>query len=751
MSQHRCVDADIGVLTAMTQQMIEQHDGHHRLGNRCGANADTRVVPAFGNDVGRIAIGIDRAPRRGDAGGWLERQMRNDRLAGGNAAENAARLIGQETQWGHLVAVLGAALCNAVETGTDLHALDRIDAHQRVCQLGVQTIKDRLAEAGHHAFCDHGDFRTDRVLITSQLVHVGFQLRHLVRVGAEKRVVFYRIPGLERDLDRAQLAHVAANDDALGCQVFLGNRPRCHAHGGFPCRTAAAAAVIANTVLVVVGVIGMSRTEQVLDSRIILGLLVCVADQQAYGGTCGFTLEDAGEDLDLIGLLTLRGMTAGAWLAPVQITLQVLQVQLQPRRAAVDDSDQRRAVAFAGGGDSEQLAESVAGHAGAPKNQPKNQIVKPSAPVYAGSRFSSSSNLLSRRASKRDSPHDGLAMLSGNSLLRVPNALRLLALPITLTLSLIAGTASAAAPSVVQRPITVDTENGKLYGTLLMPRSDKPVPVVLIIAGSGPTDRDGNNPEGGRNDSMKRLAVVLAKNNIASVRYDKRGVAASKAVTPDERNLSVERYVADVQLWARALKANPRLGQLILLGHSEGALVATLAAEKVGAAALISVAGTGRPVDQVLREQFQERLPPDLLQRSNQLLDELKAGKTDDNVPAELEVVFRPSVQPYLISLFRQDPAAAFAAVHIPALIVQGRNDIQVGVGDALLLQKARPDAELALIDGMNHVLRIVPDDLQQQLLSYRNPTQPLASEVTKRILAFIKALPQPGKKSDVR
>ncbi|MDU8633705.1 alpha/beta hydrolase family protein, partial [Pseudomonas syringae] len=125
-------------------------------------------------------------------------------------------------------------------------------------------------------------------------------------------------------------------------------------------------------------------------------------------------------------------------------------------------------------------------------------------------------------------------MLSGNSLLRVPNALRLLALPVTLIpvllLSLIAGTASAAAPSVVQRPISVDTENGKLYGTLLLPRSDKPVPVVLIIAGSGPTDRNGNNPEGGRNDSMKRLAVILASNNIASVRYDKRGVAASKAV-----------------------------------------------------------------------------------------------------------------------------------------------------------------------------------------------------------------------------
>ncbi|KTB70489.1 alpha/beta hydrolase [Pseudomonas viridiflava ICMP 13104] len=337
-------------------------------------------------------------------------------------------------------------------------------------------------------------------------------------------------------------------------------------------------------------------------------------------------------------------------------------------------------------------------------------------------------------------------MLSGNSPFRAANLLRLLALPLTLLLC--TASASAAAPSAVQRQVSVDTENGKLYGTLMMPRSDKPVPVVLIVAGSGPTDRDGNNPEGGRNDSMKRLAVILATHNIASVRYDKRGVAASKAVTPDERNLSVERYVADVQLWARALKANTRLGPLILLGHSEGALVATLAAKKAGAAALISVAGTGRPVDQVLREQFQERLPPELLQRSNQLLDELKAGKTDDNVPSELEVVFRPSVQPYLISLFRQDPAAAFGALNIPALIVQGRNDIQVGVGDALLLQKAKPDAELALIDGMNHVLRIVPDDLQQQLLSYRNPTQPLAREVTSRILRFIKALPETGKKN---
>ena len=313
--------------------------------------------------------------------------------------------------------------------------------------------------------------------------------------------------------------------------------------------------------------------------------------------------------------------------------------------------------------------------------------------------------------------------------------------PLLLVWGLLTATAHADAPGAVQRPVTLNTDEGQLHGTLLLPKSSQPVPVVLIIAGSGPTDRDGNNPEGGRNDNLKRLAVILAQHNIASVRYDKRGVAASKAATPDERDLSVERYVSDVEAWARKLRANSRLSRLILLGHSEGALIASLAADKARAAAVISVAGSGRPVDAVLREQFQERLPPELLQRADGLLDSLKAGRTDADVPEPLQVVFRPSVQPYLISLFRQDPAAAFGRLKVPALIVQGRNDIQVGVNDALLLRKARPEAELALIDGMNHVFRIVPADLEQQMLSYRNPTAPLADELTARIVKFIDGL----------
>ncbi len=313
---------------------------------------------------------------------------------------------------------------------------------------------------------------------------------------------------------------------------------------------------------------------------------------------------------------------------------------------------------------------------------------------------------------------------------------------IILSLTLLSSIAHAGTPVVLQRPISLDTGTGELFGTLLLPKSTKPVPVVLIIAGSGPTDRDGNNSDGGRNDSMKRLALILAKHNIASVRYDKRGVAASRPATPDERDLSIEKYVDDAVAWAAKLKTDTRLGPLILMGHSEGALVATLAAERAGAVALISVAGTGRPVDQVVREQLQDRLPPPLLARSEQLIEEIKAGKTDNDVPEPLQVVFRPSVQPYLISLFRQNPTAAFGQLKIPTLIIQGRNDMQVGVGDAELLHKAKPDSQLAIIDGMNHVLRIVPMDIKRQLASYKDPQLPLASEVTDRILKFLDSIP---------
>ena len=308
-----------------------------------------------------------------------------------------------------------------------------------------------------------------------------------------------------------------------------------------------------------------------------------------------------------------------------------------------------------------------------------------------------------------------------------------------MVLTLFSGVANAASPSVLLRPIELNTPTGTLYGSLVLPKSDKPVPVVLIIAGSGPTDRNGNNTQGGRNDSLKKLAWHLAQNNIASVRFDKRGIAESRPAAPDERTLNLDQYVTDAVAWGNLLKADPRFADVFVLGHSEGALIASLAAPAMDAAGVISIAGTARPVGQVLREQLQRNnMPPGLLQRSVELIHTLESGRTDDNVPEALQVIFRPSVQPYLISLLRYDPAKAFAALKMPALIIQGTHDIQVDVNDARLLKAAKPNADLALIEGMNHVMRIVPMDMKRQVQSYNDPNQRLSSELGDRIVRFI-------------
>ncbi|MBH3436179.1 alpha/beta hydrolase [Pseudomonas citronellolis] len=296
----------------------------------------------------------------------------------------------------------------------------------------------------------------------------------------------------------------------------------------------------------------------------------------------------------------------------------------------------------------------------------------------------------------------------------------------------------AASPPLLQRPYDLDTGHGVLRGTLLLPQTASPPPLALLVAGSGPTDRDGNNPEGGNNAYLRRLAEALASNGIASLRYDKRGIARSRDAAPDERQLSVDGYVDDLVAWSDRLAEDPRFGPQVLVGHSEGALIASLAAPRSKAAALVLIAGSGRPIDKVLREQLSVRLPPPLLAKADAILDRLRGGHQVPEVPAQLNALFRPSVQPYLISLFRHDPARALARVRQPTLILQGTSDIQVDVADAQALQRARPDAELQLISGMNHILRIVPADVKKQLASYNDPGLPLARDLVQRLVGFI-------------
>lgn len=296
--------------------------------------------------------------------------------------------------------------------------------------------------------------------------------------------------------------------------------------------------------------------------------------------------------------------------------------------------------------------------------------------------------------------------------------------------------AAAQSPSEVE--IVLDTPTGKLTGSLLLPKASGPVPVALIVAGSGPTDRDGNSAMiPGRNDSLRMLAGALAASGIASVRYDKRGIGASAAAMTSESALRFETYIDDAAAWIARLKADPRFSKVALIGHSEGALIGMSAAKQAGAAAFVSLAGAGTPLPAILRRQLAGKLPPALLAENERILSALERGEEAAQVPPALAMLYRPGVQPYLISQFRHLPAERIAALRVPVLIVQGTTDIQVGVEDARALKRASPGARLEIVEGMNHVLKLVPAD-GAQLASYGDSSLPLAPALVSSVTSFL-------------
>ena len=297
--------------------------------------------------------------------------------------------------------------------------------------------------------------------------------------------------------------------------------------------------------------------------------------------------------------------------------------------------------------------------------------------------------------------------------------------------------ATGAQESFVQ----LQTDTGTLHGTLLLPAGTTgPVPIALIIAGSGPTDRDGNSAGlPGKNNALKMLAEALAKQGIASVRYDKRGIAGSMGAGAGrkESDARFTMFVDDAVGWLESLRADTRFSRRIVVGHSEGSLVGIIAAQRSPTSLVVSLAGAGRPIADALDEQLSRGLPPELLTEARRILAELKAGRAVDSVPPQLFVVFRPSVQPYMMSWLPIDPARELARLTVPVLVVQGTTDAQISIADAQRLVKDNPRATLEIIEGMNHVLKEARDTTQPPP-SYSDPTLPLHPRLIEVLARFL-------------
>lgn len=301
--------------------------------------------------------------------------------------------------------------------------------------------------------------------------------------------------------------------------------------------------------------------------------------------------------------------------------------------------------------------------------------------------------------------------------------------------------------------VVLKTATGDIYGTLGVPVAKMPVPVALIIAGSGPTDRDGNNPMM-KNNSLKFLADTLNKLGIATLRYDKRGIAASKNAMRNETDIRFNMLVDDAAALIKQLKADKRFSKVIVVGHSEGSTIGMQAASMSGADAMISIAGPGKSADKVLRDQLNASLDPakainaeaavqmkQSRELANLFLDTLSRGDTLHNPPASMNALFRPSVQPYLISWFKYDPQQLIKQLKVPVLIIQGNTDLQVKEADAMMLLKANPEATVLIIDRMNHVLKHSEAEQRANHATYFDETLPVVPDLVKAIVDFVKGL----------
>lgn len=281
---------------------------------------------------------------------------------------------------------------------------------------------------------------------------------------------------------------------------------------------------------------------------------------------------------------------------------------------------------------------------------------------------------------------------------------------------------------------------GKLKGTLTVP-SKKTETAILLIAGSGPTDRNGNSVMGLNNNSLKFVAENLTAAGFSVLRYDKRGIAASAAAVSNPSSLRFENFVEDAVSWLDFLDSQG-YQQLIVVGHSQGSLVGILAAAKFKkVAGFISISGPAEDAATVIVNQIAAQ-STELAKDAEINLDSLKKGFTVTKYSPYLISIFNPGVQDFLRSYMKYDPSSEIKKLDIPVLLVNGTTDIQVNKSHAKALQKAYPAARLLIIDGMNHVLKDAPEDnLTANMMTYSNPDLPLSAGLVEGMVSFIKSL----------
>lgn len=283
----------------------------------------------------------------------------------------------------------------------------------------------------------------------------------------------------------------------------------------------------------------------------------------------------------------------------------------------------------------------------------------------------------------------------------------------------------------------VQSNNVKIHTVLTKPENINNSRLAIILAGSGPTDLNGNQPNM-KNNCLLYLSNALVDIGIATVRFDKRGIAKSTYQGFNESELNIEQYASDVTAIVNHFKQKGFV-DIYIIGHSEGSLIGLISLQNVKVKGFISLSGAGNSADVLLKEQLKPKLPSTFFNQVVVIIDSLKNGQIVTNTPPQLNSLFRPSVQPYLISWFKYNPTTLIKTINCPSLIINGSKDIQTHVKEAEMLYAAASNSQLAIIDNMNHILKPVDGDMQANIATYTNPDIQISDELVQKIVDFFK------------
>ena len=284
---------------------------------------------------------------------------------------------------------------------------------------------------------------------------------------------------------------------------------------------------------------------------------------------------------------------------------------------------------------------------------------------------------------------------------------------------------------------TLTTTSGNLAGTLMIPANGKKYKLVVIQAGSGPTDRNGNSGNAVKANSYRLIAEALAAKNIATLLVDKRGIAKSATAMKSEAAMRFDDFADDLAAWISFMKKDKRISKIFIAGHSEGSLVGMIAAQKEKVNGYISIAGAGESIDKIIIWQYAQQSPKEAVVVDS-LFSRMKNGQKLDIVPPFLFPIFRPSVQPYILSWMLHDPCTEMKKLNIPILILQGTTDIQVTMKQATILKECKPNATLQIFEGMNHILKQAPEERMKNIASYTDEKLPVSPALITSIVKFV-------------